>query len=293
MKIRFLATVAALLINSGANAQTNVDVMVLFDKQSVEWLNSNNRSSLDFAIDTINRAEIPYRNSGINLRFNVVYQGCIDHSTEAGTDGSNMGVDLEHISSDTEIAELRQQYGADIVHLIVNIKRPQYGSWVAGVGYSPVRTGNGTVFISPGVGFSVASIQDVNQSDISRTTAHEIGHNFGAGHAFEQDKGLEERVYDHAYGNYFGSSLEYYSVMAYRLSFDQSGAPIFSSAFGTYKGIRTGDDKKDNTRVITDNLSTIAGFKSTANKPLPQANCADPTTSPPIPSSEFFSDGFE
>lgn len=304
MKHFFLTATTALFVISPSTAQTTIDVMILYDKQAVEWLNSNNRSSLDFAIDTLTRAEIPYRNSNINMQFNLVHQGCIDYTTVAGTDGRNMGADLDFMTGvrertypyhytqqpDPTVTALREQYGADLVQLIVNINHPEFGGWVAGIGSVSYRYDNaGNIQLTADGGFSVASIQDVNESDIARTSAHEIGHNFGAGHALEQGG---SRLYDYAYANYFGTSPQYYSVMAYQESASQISAPVFSSATGRYNGLSTGSLGKNNTRVISENLPAVAAFKNTTNQPLSSINCAN-TEAPTAPVGLFFLDGFE
>lgn len=267
-----------------------IDVLVVYDNKSMDYLQANNLSPAVFAADVVNKINIPIRNSGLNANFRLAHQTNIDYDNVAGTDGTNMRADLQYIKQDATVRNLRAQYNADLVQLIINLNRPQYGSWVSGIGSTLCYYSDGRISesCSKKSAFSVASIQDVANSNIAGTSIHEIGHNLGAGHAREQGDGAQKPFEPYGYGYYFTGNNErkYNTIMAY--SQNSYDAPIFSTPCETYQGVAVGKaDYADNVRVLNETIGMVASYLGARQTHTPPVNNCDKVA------GSIFRDGFE
>ena len=189
-------------------------------------------ATIQAAVDNANTA---FANSNMFGRYVLVHTALANYN-----DSSNLSADLNWIDSDPATASLRNQYGADMVSLIVN-------SGGCGIGY---------VQRNPGSGFAGAAFQVTVRSCAvgNLTFAHEHGHNLG----FEHDPDNSSAYpgggsFDWSFGSAIGGNVAR-TVMAYpaactsncpRLMY-HSNPDIFYSGFPTGNAAdrdnaRTGD----------------------------------------------------
>lgn len=257
-KLSALLTTLALSF-SQANAVT-IDVMVVYDNKSVEYLSQKGVSQKLFAADLVNKIAVPFANSNIDVTYNLAHVMAIDYTTVAGTDGMNMKQDLIAVAGNSDVKRERISHNADLVQFIVNIERPQYGKWMSGIAYEPCRTNANAVSVacSKKYAYSVSSIQDIDHASIALTASHEIGHNLGAGHATTQNFGVNQTS-NHGY--YFTGSDEvgYHTVMSYKKA-SSTRIPFFSTPCLKYKGTAVGSDAANNTSEIANNIGIVANY---------------------------------
>ena len=189
-------------------------------------------ATIQAAVDNANTA---FANSNMFGRYVLVHTALANYN-----DSGNLSTDLNWIDSDPATAALRDQYGADMVSLMVD-------SGGCGIGY---------VQRNPGPGFAGAAFQvTVRNCAVGNLTfAHEHGHNLG----FEHDPGNSNAYpngasFDWSFGSAIGGNVAR-TVMAYpaactsncpRLMY-HSNPDIFYSGFPTGNAAdrdnaRTGD----------------------------------------------------
>lgn len=257
-KLATLLTTLALTL-SQANAVT-IDVMVVYDNKSVEYLSQKGISQKLFAADLVNKAAVPFANSNIDVDYNLSHVMAIDYTTVAGTDGMNMKQDLIAVAGNSDVKRERIKHKADLVHFIVNIERPQYGKWMSGIAYEPCRTSAKAISptCSKKYAYSVSSIQDIDHGSIALTASHEIGHNLGAGHATSPNFGATKTS---NHGHYFtgNDGAGYHTVMSYKKG-SSTRIPFFSTPCLKHKGTAVGSKAANNTAEIANNIGIIANY---------------------------------
>jgi hypothetical protein len=152
----------------GSGIRGTIDIMVLYTPAAAE------RQNMDVlvaeAIAQLQDAVAMYEgdNFGVNIR--------LAHAQQVNyTEGADLGVDLDRLSGKVpgyfdSVPALRDQYAADIVHLIVEGKGDSCGiGWRISPGYSD----------SADYAFSVS---DRSCAVGNFSFAHEIGHNLGMNH---------------------------------------------------------------------------------------------------------------
>ena len=201
-----------------------------------------------------------YVNSRIRPRIRLVHS----YRTEY-TQDDDMRIDKTRLKAPDdgymdEVHALRDQYGADLVALLVG-QRSNY------CGFADIYYG------SEAGGFSVTS-----QTCSSTIFAHEIGHNQGAHH----DPGTntnEGFPYGHGFCNSQGN---WRTVMSY--NFNEScwpRVPHFSNPNVSYRGVPTGDaSTRHNVRVINETAFHVANFRKALPPPhaIPLVMSADNMT---------------
>lgn len=257
-----LITVALLTLASFAKALT-IDVMVVYDNQAMRYLDKHKISPKLYAVDLINKINTPFRNSGIEVKYRLAHSMSLPYNNVAGRDGMRMVEDLTYITNHQQVKEIRRQKQADLVHFVVDIDHPRYGSWMAGIAYEPCFfNGKINVSCSRKYAYSVSSIQDTHYSSIAGSSAHEIGHNLGAGHARNPNKEEHNIFQPYGYGYYFTSrkGYDYHTVMAYTRSGSRR-APYFSTPCKTYKGEVVGKTNyADNRQAILRTMGMVANY---------------------------------
>jgi hypothetical protein len=182
-----------------------------------------------------------YAQSNVNIRLRLVH---LKEVAIPGT-GKVSEVGLNNLAEDQNIQKLRARYGADLVVLLTLADIKNDGTAVLGKGFIPLGdNGKFTLVDSFGTrggrraGFSITAINSPNN-----TFVHEIGHNMGLGHAYEQ--GGRGGVFD--WGRGYGRQGEFATIMAYAWFFDHpflgtaKAIPRFSSptqakCFGSFCG---------------------------------------------------------
>lgn len=238
-----------------ADAGDIITIMVVYSAQSGSIIGTAAASFAQQAVDSVNRA---WSNSGITPRLSLVYTYVSSYS-ESG----DFNTDLNRLTSTSdgfldEVHTLRNQYGADMVSMI--IENGQY----CGLGW-----------IGPSASYAFTTVnRGCAVSNLS--FAHELGHNFGALHDVYVDPG----TYPYAYGHGYAVPTERWrTVMAYNNACTAVGVSCtrltyFSNPNVLYGSTPMGTPASaDNTRVINNNAYVVANFK-TGQQPIPPAPSA-------------------
>jgi len=253
-----------------------VDVMIVYTPNARNWASRNEGSINNVINEATGTTNTILSNSNTDVRLNTIYTSEVDYSET----GDDLGTDLSRLRDQNdgymeEIHDWRDYYGADLVSLMV--ERDQDSDW-RGVAYAPREEHQ----LNPNNGFSVVSVQESSSTDLF---AHEIGHNFGAGHAKDQDDYPGPQLYDYSAGwrwitGTWPGRRRYRTVMAYNTYdwgfFDYEPVPYFSNP-----NIRHSDndepmgcpDDGDNARTIRETRSELADYQ----EPTPQIDIISPT----------------
>ncbi|MBL8747111.1 MAG: hypothetical protein JNK58_12245 [Phycisphaerae bacterium] len=193
-------------------------------------------------------ANVAYGNSQINLRIRSAFKA----ETSYAQNATDMGVDLSALQNPNdglmdEAHTLRNQYGADLVTLIVNASNS-----ACGIGY---------LMSSVGPSFQSLAFNVVARTCVSGLTfPHELGHNMGCAHDRDNAGGAS---YAFAYG-YRTPGNSYRTVMAYAPG---TRVPYFSNPDVTFQGFAMGvpiaqPNPCHNAQAINLNASTIAAWRT-------------------------------
>lgn len=204
------------------------------------------------AVDAANQA---FLNSQVNANFRLVRAVEVAHN-----DAGDLNADLSWVASDATVAALRNQYGADMVSLIV-----ENGAGYCGLGY---------VMRSVSSGFAGSAFQVTARSCAvgNLSFAHEHGHNLGMEHDPANGAAPTSASYPWSFGLYVNGVFR--TVMSYA-----SGCPngctrvaYFSNPNVTYAGYPTGvANTQDNARTANSTTIVAAGFRATAATAPPAA----------------------
>jgi hypothetical protein len=215
---------------------TTVDVMVVYTPAAAA--SSGNITSLvNGCIQSTNDGLI---NSDANPRVNLVHAVQVTY-TESGS----VQTDVNRLRNTSDgymdnIHTLRNQYGADVVVLLVD-----YGDY-AGIAYN--------IGVDSSDAFAV--VVD-NYAVGNYTFAHEIGHLVGGRH--DNDPGTIPSSYGHGYRynpGYWRTIMAVLDPIVYRINY-------WSNPRKTYGGVAMGTvDWNDNTRVWNERASIVAGFRT-------------------------------
>jgi hypothetical protein len=212
-----------------------IDVMVVYTPQSAAE-SGNIQSLIAASIQSTNET---LQNSNINATVNLVHSAQVSHN-----DSGNIYDDLDWLQSSSAVSSLRNQYGADIVKLLV-------------------ASAPGFCGLAAGIEVNVDAAFAVTRNDCSvgnYTFAHEIGHLVGGRH--DNDPASSPRPYAHGYRY---EPAYWRTVMAVR---HYSGDPVnripyWSNPNKWYGGVRMGTTSwNNNARVWFERAPIVAGFKT-------------------------------
>ncbi|WP_347332963.1 carbohydrate binding domain-containing protein [Marinimicrobium locisalis] len=199
-----LAAGSLLFGTAVAQADPVVDVLVLY-------LDEAQQTSAGRDIDARIGSYIAYsnqafENSNVDMRLRLVGAEKVNLDYTYVT-SENLGA----LRSNSAVARLRQEYGADLVTLL-NLRQPMSGGYVCGIGYVPWGDAN-TGRLASNAGSAAFSLVGVDCG--LSTFAHELGHNMSLGHSHVQNSG--GGVWEWARGH--GVQGLFSTVMAYPQSY--------------------------------------------------------------------------
>ena len=226
------------LSNQTAASLSTIDIMIVY---TAARANGSISSEIQSAISTANQI---FSDSQVNAQLRLVYSG----QTSIIESGS-VDTDLQRLSNNSQIAALRDQYGADLVSM-----------WV--------KDANGCGKANQVGPFSVVVEQGcITPYDFT----HEVGHCLGGNHDKYVNPGSNPFPYSHGLVH-----LEYidpvcnggwYTIMAYPDECQDKGVlccqiSYFSNPNINHNGDSTGiPDEADNHRALNNEAPIVAGWK--------------------------------
>lgn len=241
-----------------------IDVMVVYtpSARSQQGGTTAVQNAIQSSISATNQS---YINTSINIRVNLVHMAEVNY-VEVGGDG----IDLERLQDSSDgymdnVHALREQYRADLVALVTTA-----GNY-CGIGY--LMTPVGSYFQQ--FAFSITRLSCLS----NYTMAHELGHNMGNAHDFDNAGG--QGAYSYSYG-YQDPNSNFRTIMAY---FNGCGSPcpminyFSNNGVVSYEGRPMGNASIDNRRSMNNTAPTVAAFRSrTLSPPILVSPTTDETT---------------
>jgi hypothetical protein len=228
-----------------------VDVLIAYSSAAKTRMGGQAGMDADIAL-MIEQTNTAFNTSGINAVLRLV------HTAEVSVNGDASGttIDRLRIPNDgvyDELHVLRDQYGADLISLIVD---------GTGAGYC------GLAYMMNPIGTSFAplamSVVDAGCATGNMTFTHELGHNFGAAH----DRGSWAGTPALSYGyDWVNAQQGWRTVMSYANACPNCGRLLrFSNPDQTYNGAPLGApagaaNAADNRAMLNTTASTVASLR--------------------------------
>ncbi|KHK03072.1 M12 family metallo-peptidase [Desulfovibrio sp. TomC] len=227
-----------------------IDVMVLYtpSARAAAGGEAAMQARIALAFSETNQG---YAQSGVIQRFRLVHAQEVAYVEDTGSSGFDIALGNLQNPSDgviDNIHALRNQYGADIVSLLIN------NGWYCGLGYLMTST-------SSNFAANAFNVVDYSCATGYYSFAHECGHNQGAHHDRANAGG--SILYSYAYGfQQTAASPAFRTIMAYNCSPSCTRVNYWSNPEVSYKGYPTGvlytaGNAADNRRTLN-NTRTIA-----------------------------------
>lgn len=282
-KVQTLCALALALAAHSAQANPHtVDIMVLYTKGAQAVPNGHD---IDARIASyIEYTNTAYAKSGVNIRLRLVHKQLLDWANYYHVSDPN----LRNFTADSQVQRLREQYGADLVHLINRAGKSQ--NYVScGTAWLGDGNKNSDLFNSGAkeIAYGLTGV-DCGLS----TFAHELGHNMGLRHSYEQD--VKNGYYNqdghdgtHEWGRGYGVQDKFSTIMGYPHMFGTHiRVPVFSNPQNSNSDCANQacgiPDHADAVRALNAMASQIAAFRPT-KVPL----TANPGTGTPPPPAEL------
>ncbi|MTI87364.1 MAG: T9SS type A sorting domain-containing protein [Balneolaceae bacterium] len=264
-------------LNEADDDSVTIDILIAYTDSAVTWANSSSFGSIEGVLaQAMNFSQTAMDNSGLRIELRVAHSYKNDYTddnsdTEAGTHLRRFTQNPANPIFQTttyngymeEVHELRNEYGADLVALVMS--EPNTG----GIAWMLTDTGG-----EPAWGFSVNRVQQIA---FGYTLVHELGHNMGNAHSKTQTSSASDNggglfQYSAGYQDFTGG---FHTVMAYSDGLNR--VPLFSSPDLTYEGRSAGTDDNrkatDNVRSMKISKRTIASYRSTmVDSPDPEVS---------------------
>ena len=238
-----------------------IDVMVVYtdDARLDAGGTSNIINQINLAISETNTG---YERSGINQRMNLVHTAEVNYDDDSTLDWGNTLNELTNSNDGIldEIHNLRNEYGADLVVMLV--KNMDY----CGIGWLMTPS-----YTRDSVGFSVVSR---SCSTGYYSLAHETGHNMGAHHDRANASGTA--YYNYSFG-YQAPNRAFRTIMSYDCSTYCPRINNWSNPAVYYGGqptgiISTASNSADNHLTLNNTASIIANFRQSRSVPVAPSN---------------------
>jgi len=230
---------------AGAASDVTIDLLSVYSNDALAALGSV--ASIEaFTQAAVDSANASFFNSDMTARYRLVHVAAVDHDTLGST-----GADLSWVANESEVADLRDEFGADMVSILVD---------------TPSSCGTAYVQKSPGPGFASLAFQvsDVDCAVGGLTFAHEHGHNLGMEHNYENSGSPGTASYPWSFGQWVDTSFR--TVMSYSEPCTGccSRTTKFSNPDVFHNGVPTGfDGSRDNARTGDSTGPIAAAFRST------------------------------
>lgn len=228
-----------------------IDVMIVYTPTLLVALGGEPqvRAQAQAAVDASNSS---FQNSEMTARFQLV--AVLPTTIDDGPATTSLGQHLSALAGNSQVAAWRNQYGADLVSMLVND-----GLGSCGIGY---------VMRTVGAGFAANGFQ-VTASNCAvgnLSYAHEHGHNMGMEHDPPNGTTPANASYPWSFGHTVNGS--YRTVMAYAnaCTINCPRYEYFSNPDVNFMGVPTGViDAEDNHRTGNATAPIIAAFRANTN----------------------------
>jgi hypothetical protein len=255
---------------AAATATTNIALMSVYTPQAraAAGGTAQIQAQIQAAVDQANSA---FANSNMTARYFLA------HAEEvAYNDSGDISADLNWVTGNSSVAGLRNNYGADMVSLVV----------ANGGGYC----GIGWVQRSPGSGFANYAFQVTAQGCLSnQTLAHEHGHNLGMEHD-PANAGISpsSASYVWSFGHNVAGSFR--TIMSYACPSPCPRVLHYSNPDVLYNGQPTGiANQRDNAQTGDLTAPIVAAFRAGGVANNPPAFTTDPIAKPNASQSQAYS----
>ncbi len=233
-------------------ANPQIDILVAYTTAVANASNEN--AVINGAIDA---TTLTFTNSSVPAIVNKVHQVQVSYNEGPGSFSTHLSQLRDNDGNDAldVVHSLRDQYGADIVVLLVD----ENDGNVGGIAY--LNANGSTAF----------AVVEWDLAIGNYSFAHEIGHNVGCDHNPE-DRSNPFYPYGHGY---IYTPANWRTVMA--VGGPTIRIPYWSNPDKTYGGVLMGTTQThDNVRVWENRASTVAGFKSAFSVVITGPNTIQP-----------------
>jgi hypothetical protein len=235
-----------------------IDVLVVYTPAARNAVGGDSQmfTLIDLAVAETNQA---YINSQVRTQLHLVHAAEVNYA-ESG----DFTTDLTRLTSKTDgfmdqVHTLRDNYGADVVSLLINDNQYCGIAWL---------------MRSLSSGFEAYAFSVVYRKCATGyySFGHEIGHNQGSHH--DRKNANSPGLFEFSYG-YQAPDKAFRTIMAYNCSSDCTRVPYFSNPSVSYGGQPTGigfdidpSNSADNARSINDSRFVVANWR-VSSPPLP------------------------
>ena len=270
-----------------------IDILVVFDKTALSWLDKKRRTATGFAGEQIDKMNLALANSGLDKDFKVSLRGVFAAGFDVTRDCGYMpravlvqavkNVAMDEGEKWAQVRAERDRLGADIVMVLAdsrpNIPIERFDG-VCGISFGlESEYGGGNGFPSKNwldLGREAAyGVCDIRIVELDNTFGHEVGHLMGAGHSeilspFYSEPGPQ--LFPYSCAMMFLDPVDYnyyYTIMGYNSADGQSNSPeydeipYYSSPALTHPATGTplGDDSHDNVRTLRETCLLVSQYR--------------------------------
>jgi hypothetical protein len=245
--------VPPLMSSLAVAAQSNVDLMIVYTPNAMNWASGQGGINLVIA-QAVEKGQLVLNNSSADITLRLVHSALVSY-TESGSSST----DLSRLTSTSdgfmdEVHQWRNFYGADIVDIFENVED------TGGIAWLLMSTGG-----QPNYAFSLVRVK---QASWTYTMIHELGHNFGLHHRKDQVTQPGPGIFSYSAGwRWIGNNgSRYCSVMSYQETWDGysvAQVPYFSSPAILYQGVPAGHAADgDNARTLRQTGPIVSNYRS-------------------------------